>query len=558
MQRKPYLLAFDTEDDSHGTPFLFCAVHERGSYHTADRSEFLFYLRELATRQWNAGRQLEAWATNLEYDLVNLFGPERIAECSLRFGASYLVTARWKRVHFRDTVRHLPLSVKELGKLVGLPKLRRSSSVAYCLRDTTITYRTARFLHETFKRLRVRPRNTLAATAYALWSERFFDREVRSAPGEIVKAAREAYHGGRTEVFRPGMSGRVRVIDANSMFPWAMISDELPVPWGPYRKARLDDEAHPLGLYRVLVRSDIAVPILPVRMEDGTAYPNGAWQAWITGPEVLYCRARGVDVRIMGGFHFLEACRPFDSYIARMFQLKNQSRGPTRLMYKLLLNSLYGKFGQKGGRIIFQKLRDYERRPDPPLARIWNGLAVYRVESKAPPWGNVVWAAFVTARARIRLHREIERIRERGGTVLYCDTDSVFYTGARVRYPARAEKPGEFESRGTFRSVLIVGKKEYMIETRKGSWTAHAKGIPASVRREYLETGRASFQRPTKLRESVRTGDTPNGWKTRTKVRHASFNKRSRNVDGTLRPIVYREGRLFPRGRRKASHGKVA
>jgi hypothetical protein len=127
MRKGRYVIGFDTEDDTRGNPFLFAFVDDTGSFYCETRNEALSFLERKADRCSEKNIILEAWATNLEYDIVNLFGSERIREVQLIFGKSYLVGAEWTghNVQFRDTVRHIPAGVAALGKLVGLKKLER-------------------------------------------------------------------------------------------------------------------------------------------------------------------------------------------------------------------------------------------------------------------------------------------------------------------------------------------------------------------------------------------------------------------------------------------------
>lgn len=538
-KRDPHVLGFDSEDDGKGNPFLFTAVHESGRFHATTRTEFLEKLFALSCKVRADGRYVEAWATNLEYDLVNVFGLERIHEVRLRFGRTYLVAATWKGITFRDTFRHLPISVEMLGDLVGLKKLRRSKSLRYAMRDAQITYRGAKYLHDTYRTLGVRPRNTLAASALALWQEQFFPHELERPAAEILDAAREAYHGGRTEPFAIGEYKNVSVIDVASMFPWAMVSNPFPVPWKSYRHVGKGARVTRTGLYRVRVTVKSAPGPVPYRTDAGTIYPLGTWVAWYTGVECCYLLARGDAVTVLEGFEFLETVDPFREYIAKLFELKNASRGSERDLYKLLLNALYGKFGERSGRIVFETLARYEKRTNPPMARIWNGLAIYRVEQGTRPYANVLWSAMITARARLRLHAELERIIDSDGTVLYCDTDSVFYTGSKLRYPKRADQPGMFELKGKYHRVQIVGKKEYALQTStRARWIPFAKGVPKDARFEYLQSGHAAFIRPTRLLEATRRGMRPNVWEHRTKQRHVDYRKRRRNPDGTLAPLT--------------------
>jgi len=476
---------------------------------------------------------------------VNLFGPDRIREVQLRFGKSALVGAKWRGlpVHFRDTVRHIPASVKELGNLVGLEKvnlrMRRDKMRDRCLRDAAITYRTARRIAEVYARFKEAPRLTLASTAYHIWQKRYFRERVVSPSREIWHDALEAYHGGRTEAFALGHFRSITVIDVASMFPWAMVSGRFPLPWGPFTREGAGAEPQANGIYSARIEvPDSTRPSLPVRTDDGTVYPVGRFSGKYVGAELIHARACGARVEIIGGTRFLRERDPFKAYVRAMFSRKSRAKGVMRTTYKLLLNSLYGKFGQRGERVECvpaEKLFDMENKPE--RFRIWNGLAFFTRQAPPPPWGNNVWAAIVTARARVRLHQEIVRLDRAGCRVLYCDTDSVMFEGKGPRYPVRAPRIGAFELRGEYRELFVVGKKEYGLRDAAGKWEPHVKGVPREVRLKYLRTGAAEFKRPVKMREAASRKIEANVWSTYRKIRGKLNKGRTRLPSGALAPV---------------------
>lgn len=545
---KVELFGGDTEDDSKGNPSLFGFVSARGSWHTASREDALLRLLALAERAKRRGARIELWFTNLEYDLVNLFGVDRLREVSLRFGRSYLIAARWKGIEFRDTLRHVPASVAELGALVGLEKresglfdnramVTREKLTARLMRDAAITYRAARLIYATYRRFRQRASMTLPATAYRVWRDQFWKREVWSPDPEIWEAGREAYYGGRTEPFALGTYKNVHAIDAASMFPWAMLGNGWPVPWAAYRRVNDPGSLQANGLYRASVDSSLDIPALPYRSREGLVFPNGRFTGWWTGEELTAFGERGGRIRVRKGIEFLSDCEPFTDYVRKLFRLKNRTRGPMRQVYKLMLNGLYGKFGQGGARIECVPLEKFERMAHGPADfRVWNGLVIWRHVAKPPPWSCNVWPALVTARARVRLLQEIERVKKNGGRPLYCDTDSVIFSGPPQRYPQRAPAPGTFESRGDYGEVLIVGKKEYGLR-RGRTWEIHVKGVPRRERELYLREGKATFERPVRLREGMMRGKQPNVWSKFTKQRRVNYDHRGRRADGSLSPV---------------------
>lgn len=549
-KKNRYIASFDTEDDGKGNPYLWAIVHDKGAWHTNSRTKAIEYILTLARDLNVSNTQLELWATNLEYDLVNLFGPERLKELHLSFGKAYLVGAAWPghNTIFKDTVRHIPLGVAKLGELVGLKKLEMKEGTegneAYCIRDTTITRRTAVWLSDLYESFGIQPKQTLASSALTIWREKYWKREVRLPSREIVAFAKQCYYGGRTEAFAKGVWENVSVLDAASMFPWAMRTASFPLPWGAYKHLTIRRENHDWdrnGLYRVLVHSQVGFPFLPVRTDRGTIYPNGTFESMFTGEELIYARECGVKLTMLEGYEFKEECEPFKGYVDSFFALKNKARGPARMGYKLLLNSLYGKFGETGDRVTAVPLSKFVTLPNPPKDfRVWYGIAIYSEKKSPPPWGNQVWSALITARARVRLAKEMAKVRAAGGTVLYCDTDSVIYQNApSLRYAEKASKAGDFELRGRYARILIAGKKEYGLCDDEGRWEIAVKGVPEIARKDYLFTGHAEFQKPNRIKEAARRGLKPNIWTNKTKDRKVNFDKRTERADGTFEPLIY-------------------
>lgn len=551
-RRNIYLASVDTEDNGKGLVQVICFVHEKGSVTLENRNEALEYLLELGKQAKQIKKVVVLGATNLEYDLINLFPQERISEVKLIFGKSALVGGEWQRrnVVFRDTMRfYLNQSVAKLGELVGLPKIEGhldtiSAKKIRCMRDATITYRAFKLLFETLDEWEVNPKMTLPSYAYNIWKDHFWKREVILPDSDIIEHAKEAYFGGRTENFALGEFKNVHVIDVASMYPAAMTEHDMPLPWGLYERINRKTNRTGYEIARVFVSNDTnIIPILPYRNTKGSLiYPRGSFTGWYTGEEIAYAENQGYKVSVLQGYKFLEKVNPFKEYISEMFMRKNASRGSRRELYKLLCNGLYGKFGQRGKKVIALPLEEFSQLRDlPDDYTVWNGIAIYQENAEPPIFGNQVWAAFVTARARIRLHEELMRIIRRGARPLYVDTDSIIYQGPKGRYAEKAEKPGQFEYRGNFAKIVIAGKKEYGLCDRKGIWTFHVKGVPASSREAYLFNGKATYQKPIRLRESARRNITANIWHDVTKERHVSFKNRIRDRDGFLQPITIKE-----------------
>lgn len=548
-----FLCGFDSEDDGKGHPYLWCFTHREGSHYTRHQGDARQYIANLADASKAKGERLQAWATNLEYDLCNLFDHDTIREVRLRFGRSALCGATWRRADFRDTIRHLPASVEKLGEMVGLTKREKdlfdsgSGSVDFgralvrCQHDSAITYQAAKLFTETYQALGERPRMTLASTALNLWKREYWGREVSKPAPDVWQAALEAYHGGRTQAFSVGTFENVTALDVASMFPWAMTCKPLPLPWGLFREVLEGSEVRDFGIYRVRVDSRLSLPLLPVRSKHGTIYPKGTWQAWYVGEEIREAMAHGVRIQVEKGYEFGEACNPFTSYVETLFALKQSARGGMREIYKTMLNALYGKFGQQGKHVTCVPIEKMLAMKNPPLEwRPFMGLAIFNEDATPPPWSNNIWPAFITARARVALWRKMRELEAKMCRVLYCDTDSIFYQsrGRIIKHAKKAANIGDFELRGEFSRMEIIGKKEYALEIAPGEWKPYVKGVPLAARMEYIRTGHATFSRPTKIRESARTDLTPNVWREVSKHRRTDLRKAARSDGSLSTPVI--------------------
>ncbi|XP_074036387.1 uncharacterized protein [Leptinotarsa decemlineata] len=116
-----------------------------------------------------------------------------------------------------------------------------------------------------------------------------------------------------------------------------------------------------------------------------------------------------------------------------------------RSLAKLMLNSFWGKFGQRENQpktsILNQPAEFFKMMTDP--SRVINSVLTINEDTLIVNWEfrsesfdclstvNVVIAAYVTALARLKLYNSLERLDDR---VLYYDTDSVIYVSKSKEY----------------------------------------------------------------------------------------------------------------------------
>jgi hypothetical protein len=145
----------------------------------------------------------------------------------------------------------------------------------------------------------------------------------------------------------------------------------------------------------------------------------------------------GYQIQEIRELHYAQAITPFTEFVDFFYDLRTdmKSRGDGReLWIKIILNGLYGKFGQKEiterienddkiNEIIESgKVEDYEIRYYDGA----EGSLPFLIGSKAKRKPKNSWfgfCAFTTSYARVTLNKAILAGE---GNVVYCDTDSVF------------------------------------------------------------------------------------------------------------------------------------
>ncbi len=513
------ILALDTEDDSKGRVTI-CNFFDGVSHYT-------FTGRRLRERAWDFLSEkapAHVWACNVEYDLINLFGPWLGKFCTMQYVSAGLLRATLRtrnvsysgayqhrpgkaaNITFYDTLRHWPASVAQMGERLGIPKHEQDfRSVAYCQRDTEIVFRYVEEMLKRYAALGLDIKATLPSMALQFFKQ-FWPAPFVALPASMKPWLRDGYHGGRVEVYRFGeIIGHTHHYDINSLYPSVM--QDYPYPDTLSRRWTYHPDFSQEGMAHVTVRLPAwEHPPLPVVYEGEIVYPYGRLTGTWTYPEI---RQVLLDGGTLERVHFALECsrtvRPFPKYVQFCYKKKETADNPIdRAFWKLMLNALYGKFGQKPGLTMIYQDRQFTLETDAPHA-------------------NVIWAAYVTAYARLRLLRYLRACSR----VYYTDTDSLFTPDVLPTGDAL----GDLRHVGTYRRVDFVGNKIYTLDG-----TAKAKGVPVAHAAEFVKTGRAVYRKPARFRESRRTFARANVWYIVEKHLRKTYSKRIMYSDGSTAP----------------------
>jgi len=338
---------------------------------------------------------------------------------------------------------------------------------------------------------------TIAGTAMKQW-QKISGRTAPDDDGTIYKTIRPYYYGGRCQAFRFGVIDEsFEVADINSAYPYAMLSrhpiSETFYSATPKELAALSDDDLAVSFLDVECVSRGA---LPMREDnDGLGFPDdGERRVYhVTGHEYIAAMDTGTIDRpvIKGGYCFDEFCS-FEDYVNRFYELRNEAKANNdkarTLFYKLLMNSLYGKFAANPEEYnmymtIPPGLLDERGRIEDDDGREWmfsgffgeHILVACPQDDEAMRFYNLATGASITGFVRAYLWRAISAAEG----VIYCDTDSI---AARSLGPLPyGTALGEWGHEGYFDFAGVGGKKLYAFRpvgaTKREEWKTACKGV---------------------------------------------------------------------------------
>lgn len=576
-----HLLFFDTETamstDADGTTshilkLGWACYWYRGHGRHADVETWLDFSN--ASTFWDfvfshAGKKVKLWciARNINFDFTVLQGWKYLRESGYKLKFFYcsgttVIISIFKAgssIVLLDSMNWFVESLEKTGVRIGIPKMHvdfdtvtDSDLSVYCKNDVLIELANFRlfikFLEEnTIARLCY----TRGSTAMASYLYRFYNTPIYIHNNrEAIRLEREAYKGGRVECFRLGefTTGPYTVVDVNSLYPYVMRQYDYPckyirqAPFPTMRKFQ-----HYLKEYAVVAKVVIKTdePVYAVRGER-TFFPIGVYTAALCTPELQYACDRGHIVKVMQCVLYEKAdlFRDFvDSFYAMRLRFKAEGVDEYVELCKKILNSLYGKFGQKAEE--WTKIGEDPTEPD---------RYEYIIHAEKPGTSTVRWlmgacyeltrfdesydsfpaiAAHVTAYGRLVLWSLMEMAGD--GNYFYCDTDSLIVNATglrRLRSMMLDTELGKLKIVETMKRMAIYGLKDYETGTK-----VVTKGIRRNA--EKLSEGVYRQDKWPSIQGMLRKGDS-SVYRVQKTLKHLSrsYEKGTVLPDGTVKPFV--------------------
>jgi hypothetical protein len=368
----------------------------------------------------------------------------------------------------------------------------KEEAIAYCYLDCISLYQIlikfSQLIFDKFK-LNITKYPTLPGLAYNLFKSRYLKKNtIHMLSGEIANNIRMGYTGGAVDMYlsKPIRNSQIYAYDVNSLYPFVMRENSFPVgPPTDFKGDILKIESLPFGFFycKISSSSHIQHPILQahVRGKEGTRsiFPRGNWEGMYFSEELYNAQKYGYQFEILWGYTF-EKGYVFKDYVDSLYNLRltYPKTDPMNMVAKLLLHSLYGRFGMddsfintkiipkedylefegkiKEGIIDVLELKDsylvQYKDPDVEFKTLLdNGREVHNV--------NIAIAAAVTAYARI--HMSQFKNNNTLPRLYYTDTDSLYFDGPIPDHFINNKELGKLKLEGIYDDAVFLAPKVY-------------------------------------------------------------------------------------------------
>ena len=394
-----------------------------------------------------------------------------------------------KQVIFYDSLKLIPLTVRSIAKAFKLPIEKEIIDYS----DYTITEEKLSYVHNDvrivamalkFFRDNGHYRMTIGSNSYHSFMDTYGSKSLfPRLENDWIEEWRQAYRGGRSQV-NPSYQGKIlhgiNRFDINSMYP--SILANMPLPYG-YPIEIPKPSGFRFELYEVYIHFKLKEGHLPTLLKSGTVFAKTGDTYYIETESPITIKISNIDLELLKKHYdiFLLRyikCVAFKTYryyfkpwILTNYANKQTAEGGLRLVYKLLLNSLYGKFGTK----------PKGKNKIPYLGE--NGEVSYRLGDEHEMGSYYLPIAIaVTSWA----HKLIDDAIELTGlqNFVYCDTDSIHTLGTLPDSMIDNQELGKFKLEGTEETAKYVRQKTY-IYYQNGKWEMACAGMPQSIK-DYL------------------------------------------------------------------------
>jgi hypothetical protein len=324
--------------------------------------------------------------------------------------------------------------------------------------------------------------------------------KIHMLSGKIAENIRLGYTGGAVdmyipkflpELYFPKKKKKIYAYDVNSLYPYSMKNNLYPIGNPTYFEgdiSKVETDAFGFFYCKITAPKDLKHPILQthVKTKNGlrTIAALGTWKGMYFSEELYNSRRNGYEFEVLWGYTFKKGYI-FKEYVDNLYSLRltYPKEDPMNLISKLLLNSLYGRFGMNDlftySDIISKE--DYPKFEEMPghkesiqdLIDLGPNYLVQlknpRVEQKTALDNgfethnvNIAIASAVTAYARI--HMSQFKNNPNFPNLYYTDTDSLYFDGPLPDKYVSLTTLGALKLVGVYDKAVFLAPKVYALK----------------------------------------------------------------------------------------------
>lgn len=260
--------------------------------------------------------------------------------------------------------------------------------------------------------------------------------------------------------------------------------------------------------------ADSYITPTPVRRQGRVFFPVGKWRGYLSSIDIELLQREGGRILKV---HEVLLFRPFydlANYAADIYtKRKNSTSDFEKIVYKLLLNSLYGKFAESATKSKLFLNPDnipitWEEQQTMRMIQLFPGAWSQEVDIEVPHM-HVPIATHITSFARRTIYDYLSMCRE----FHYCDTDGFSTT----EILETGKELGDLKLEKMIREGHFVAPKLYRTDGQElvnGEWVDvkayKGKGmsrLTAGRFMKLIEGGSIDFERMARVKERWRSGD---------------------------------------------------
>jgi hypothetical protein len=369
-----------------------------------------------------------------------------------------------KSLTYSFDVEHKKMEIDDLSEMIDNPEYNKFDCLG---------------LYEVLEKYMATLGNQLGLTTASTAMQAFRHKYLKKP---IVKSdwceptIRKSYYGGRVEIFRFNLDPERKfyLYDVNSLYPSVMAENLFPT--GSMKMVSpgdIDKE----GITYARVRDYQLYPLLPITVDKKMMFFDDKKEGWYTNVELRYLRglhSNDITVEPIKSIVTDRADYIFKDYVLDLYAKRQEAKAAGNkvmdLTCKLLLNSLYGKFGQRMDHTKIH-INPKDIRGLVPFGNSEN--IFFSEERSRASYILPVISAYVTAYARVKMHKYFRACGRHIERLYYSDTDSLIVDKPMFK---SSSKLGDLKLEDEFTNFFVFLPKLYTYVS-EGKRKVKSKGI---------------------------------------------------------------------------------